>query len=70
MHLASPKNTGAFRSASMTATGLLRWEDKLGSIEPGKWADTVAVPGDPYANINVLQKADFVMKGGVVFKKP
>jgi imidazolonepropionase-like amidohydrolase len=60
----------ALRSANMTAAELLGWQDKLGSVEPGKWADIVAVPGDPFADISVLQRVDFVMKGGVVYKKP
>jgi imidazolonepropionase-like amidohydrolase len=44
-------------------------QDQIGSIEVGKLADIVAVPGDPLKDITVLQKVDFVMKDGVVEKK-
>jgi len=47
---------------------LLGTQDKVGTIEVGKYADIVAVPGDPLKDITVLQKVDFVMKGGVVEK--
>ena len=45
-------------------------QDKIGSLEPGKYADIVAVPGDPMADIQQLEKVNFVMKGGVVYVKP
>jgi imidazolonepropionase-like amidohydrolase len=60
----------AIRSATTTAAELLGWQDRLGAIEPGKLADIVAVPGDPLADISTLEKVDFVMKDGVVVKKP
>jgi imidazolonepropionase-like amidohydrolase len=37
-------------------------------VEPGKWADLVAVPGDPLQDITLTERVGFVMKGGVVFK--
>jgi imidazolonepropionase-like amidohydrolase len=43
-------------------------QNEVGSIAPGKYADLVAVKGDPLTDIAVLQKIDFVMKGGEVFK--
>ena len=43
--------------------------DELGSLEPGKWGDIVAVEGDPLADIAQLQNVAFVMKGGVVYKQ-
>jgi imidazolonepropionase-like amidohydrolase len=49
---------------------LLDVQDKIGTIEAGKLADIVAVPGDPLADVTALEKVDFVMKGGVVFRKP
>jgi imidazolonepropionase-like amidohydrolase len=60
----------AIRSATVTASELLGTQDSLGTIEPGKLADIVAVPGDPLADIGVMEKVDFVMKGGVVYLKP
>ncbi|MFZ3210783.1 MAG: amidohydrolase family protein [Terriglobales bacterium] len=58
----------ALRSATVTASELLGMQKDIGSIEPGKLADIVAVKGDPLADITVLEHVDFVMKGGVVFK--
>src|SRR5881394_1702149 len=55
-------------SATVTASELLGMQDQLGTIEVGKFADIVAVPGDPLKDITVLQKVDFVMKTGVVEK--
>jgi imidazolonepropionase-like amidohydrolase len=60
----------ALRSANMTAAELLGMQDKIGSIEPGKYADIVAVPADPMADVQQLQNVNFVMKGGVVYAKP
>ena len=60
----------ALRSATMTAAELLGMQDKIGSVEPGKFADIVAVPGDPLADIHQLENVNFVMKGGTVYKRP
>ena len=60
----------AIRSATVTAAELLGMKDSLGTVEAGKFADIVAVPGDPLADISVMENVDFVMKGGVVVKKP
>jgi imidazolonepropionase-like amidohydrolase len=60
----------ALRSATTSAAELLGWSDQVGSIESGKFADIVAVPGDPVADITLLEKVDFVMKGGQVYRKP
>ena len=49
---------------------LLGWDREIGTLAPGKWADVVAVPGDPTADITVMERASFVMKGGVVYKEP
>jgi len=59
----------ALRSATMTAAELLGMQDQIGSLEAGKFADIVAVSGDPLADITQLEKVKFVMKGGVVFKR-
>jgi imidazolonepropionase-like amidohydrolase len=58
----------AIRTATTTAAQLLGWSDKMGSIEAGKWADMVAVSGDPLKDITELQRVKFVMKSGSVFK--
>ena len=60
----------ALRSATVTASELLGMEDKVGSLEAGKFADIVAVPGDPMTDIQQLEHVNFVMKGGVVYVKP
>jgi imidazolonepropionase-like amidohydrolase len=60
----------AIQSATVTASQLMGMQDKIGTIEVGKLADIVAVPGDPLADITALQKVNFVMKGGVVYKRP
>lgn len=58
----------AIRTATLNAADLLGWSDKVGSIEAGKWADIVAVDGDPISDITTLQQVKFVMKGGEVVK--
>jgi len=58
----------AIQSGTIRAAEVLGWSDKLGTIEPGKWADFVAVSGDPLKNIKELQHVKFVMKGGVAYK--
>jgi len=60
----------AIRAATSTAAELLGTQSELGTIEVGKLADIVAVPGDPLADVSLMEKVDFVMKGGVVYKKP
>jgi imidazolonepropionase-like amidohydrolase len=60
----------ALRSATAVASELLGMQKDIGTVEVGKYADIVAVPGDPLNDINVMQKVDFVMKNGVVYKKP
>jgi imidazolonepropionase-like amidohydrolase len=58
----------AIRAATTTAAELLGWQDRIGAIEIGKYADLIAVEGDPLADITVLQQVRFVMKGGTVIK--
>jgi len=58
----------AIRSGTVVPAELLGWSDKMGTIEPGKWADLVAATGDPLKDITELERVKFVMKGGVVFK--
>ena len=58
----------SIRTGTAVAAELLGWSDKAGTIEAGKWADLVAVSGDPLKDISELQKVKFVMKGGAVHK--
>jgi len=58
----------AIRTGTVNAAELLGWSDKMGTIEAGKWADLVAVSGDPLKDITELQRVKFVMKSGAVFK--
>jgi cytosine/adenosine deaminase-related metal-dependent hydrolase len=44
------------------------WSDKVGSLEAGKWADVIAVQGDPLSDVKLLQHVPFVMRSGIVFK--
>jgi imidazolonepropionase-like amidohydrolase len=58
----------AIQSATVAAAELLGESERLGSIEPGKLADIIAVPGDPTRDVNLFGKVSFVMKAGVVYK--
>ena len=58
----------AIKSATVAASDLLRISDQFGTLEKGKMADIVAVKGDPLKNITLLQKINFVMKDGKVYK--
>ena len=61
-------NLQAIQSSLINGADLLGWSDKVGTIEPGKWADIIAVDGDPLSDIKTLQHVRFVMKGGTVYK--
>jgi imidazolonepropionase-like amidohydrolase len=56
------------RAATSSAADLIGWSDDVGAVEAGKFADLIAVQGDPIADITVLQHVKFVMKGGQVIK--
>lgn len=56
----------AIQSATINAAKLLRQDGQLGAITPGRWADIVAVKGDPLADVRLMEKVDFVMKAGRV----
>src|SRR5205823_342339 len=60
----------AIRSATVNGAELLKMQDQIGTVEAGKFADIVAVEGDPLADVSILQKIDFVMKGGKVYRRP
>jgi imidazolonepropionase-like amidohydrolase len=59
----------AIQSATTNAADLLGHSSEIGSIKPGKYADLVAVSGDPLKDISVLENVEFVMKGGKVYKQ-
>ncbi|MEO7457426.1 MAG: amidohydrolase family protein [Gemmatimonadaceae bacterium] len=58
----------AIVAGTSNASKLLGWEKHVGTLAPGKWADVVAVPGDPTKDITLMEKPSFVMKAGVVYK--
>ena len=58
----------AIRAATVNAAELLGWQDRVGALEAGKYADLIAVEGDPLVDVTVLQRVKFVMKGGTVVK--
>jgi imidazolonepropionase-like amidohydrolase len=60
----------ALQSATINAATLIGWQDRLGSIAPGKFADVIAVEGDALADLAKFATVPFVMKGGVVVKEP
>jgi len=62
----SPIDT--IRSATLRSAQLLRMEKEIGSIESGKFADIIAVQGNPLEDIQVFKKVVFVMKAGEVYK--
>lgn len=59
----------ALKAATSTAAELLRRPD-LGTLAVGKTADIIAMPGDPFLDINVTGKVDFVMKEGMIYRQP
>ncbi|MDH5315572.1 MAG: amidohydrolase family protein, partial [Gemmatimonadota bacterium] len=59
----------ALQSATIEAARVLGWEDRVGSITAGKFADLVAVPGEGLGNLAAFAEVGFVMKGGAVIKE-
>lgn len=59
----------ALQSATINAAKLMGWEDRVGAVEKGKFADLIAVAGDPLKDITEMERVQFVMKGGQVFKQ-
>jgi imidazolonepropionase-like amidohydrolase len=59
----------AIQAATSSAADLLGRSDQIGSIKPGKFADVIAVAGDPLKNITLLENVQFVMKNGKVYKQ-
>ncbi|KGF82929.1 Xaa-Pro dipeptidase [Massilia sp. JS1662] len=58
----------AIQAATINGADLLGWKDRVGSITPGKYADVVAVDGDPLADPAELTRVNFVMKGGAIIR--
>ena len=58
----------ALQTATINAADLMGWSAKTGALEPGKWADIIAVEKNPLEDVRVLQDVKFVMKGGVIYK--
>jgi imidazolonepropionase-like amidohydrolase len=58
----------AVQTGTINAAELMGWSDRTGVLEPGKWADVIAVDGDPLSDVRILQRVRFVMKGGIVYK--
>jgi imidazolonepropionase-like amidohydrolase len=56
------------RAATVNAAELMSWQDRVGAVEPGKYADLIAVEGDPITDLTVLRQVKFVMKGGRIVK--
>lgn len=63
------KPLAAIQAGTLNAAKLLGWQGQAGALKPGYWADIVAVPGDPLADITALQRVSFVMKDGVVYRR-
>jgi len=58
----------AIQAATVNAAELIGWSDRVGTLEPGRLADVIAVEGDPLSDVTVLEHVRFVMKGGEVVK--
>jgi imidazolonepropionase-like amidohydrolase len=58
----------ALRSATSVGAENLGWADRVGSIEKGKYADIIAVSGNPAADVTEMERVKFVMKGGQVYR--
>jgi imidazolonepropionase-like amidohydrolase len=59
----------ALQTATINAADLMGLTSKAGTLEPGKWADIIAVEKNPLDDVRVLQDVKFVMKAGVVYKE-
>ena len=68
LHQAGVPALDVIRAVTSNGAEMLGWGDRIGTVEPGKLADLVAVPGDPVADIGELERIRFVMKGGQVVR--
>jgi len=62
-------NMQAIQAGTLNGAKLLGWDKNLGSLTTGKWADIVAVNGDPLKDIHAMERVMFVMKNGVVYRR-
>ena len=60
----------ALRAATVNDAKMLHWEDRIGAVKTGLFADLIAVRGDPTKDIAAIRQVDLVMKNGMVYKKP
>jgi imidazolonepropionase-like amidohydrolase len=68
LHQAGMPELDVIRAITSNAAEMLGWQDRIGTIEPGKFADLIAVAGDPLADIHELERVQFVMKDGRVIR--
>jgi len=68
LHQAGVPSLDVIRAITTNAAEMLGWQDKVGAIEPGRFADLVAVSGDPVADVSELERVQFVMKDGKVIR--
>jgi imidazolonepropionase-like amidohydrolase len=68
LHDAGMPPLDVIRAVTTNAAAMLGWQDRVGAVEPGTFADLVAVAGDPIADITELERVRFVMKGGQVVR--
>lgn len=62
-------NMDVIVAATSGAAKLLGWEKNAGSLTRGKWADIIAVSGDPLKDIRATEKVEFVMKNGIIYRR-
>jgi imidazolonepropionase-like amidohydrolase len=60
----------AIQAATVAAAKIMGWQNKVGDLEPGFYADVIAVDGDPTTNIQTLEQIRFDMQGGAINKSP
>ena len=68
LHEAGMPSLDVIRAITTNAAEMLGWQDRVGAVEAGKFADLVAVAGDPIADISELERVRFVMKDGQVVR--
>jgi imidazolonepropionase-like amidohydrolase len=68
LHDAGMPSLEIIRAVTINAAAMLGWQDRVGAVEPGKFADLIAVTGDPIADVTELERVRFVMKDGQVIR--